>query len=184
MSKILQETVGPTTKLDQYFAQANKVMIPGWDLEYKNCVMTRMIQLLADLKPMRVQMQEMLNLGQENPFNVSLEAMTQRTVQMVDKNQKNGPRQRSDTDTNNKQSKEQGEGKVVLHIAEPSAPTKNNSIDMTNTDDDDSSNETNADANTNHDEIGEPTEAQSTMDEPKAHVALALGCDDYVLSAK
>lgn len=110
--------------------------------------------------------------------------MTQRTVQMVEENQRNTLQRKSDTTTNHEQSKEQGEGKVGFHIAEPPLPTNNDSIDMGNTDETDLFTEMNAYTNNNHDETDEPTETQSTMGEPVAHVGLALGCNNYILLAE
>lgn len=115
---------------------------------------------------------------------------------MVAEWQRNAPQGKSNTTTEQKQSKEQVEGKVGLHIAESSVPTNNDSTDTENTNEPDSSNEVNTKAkrdsstevnaktDNNHDKTNGPMETQSTIGEPVAQVGFPLGCDNYVLSAE
>lgn len=69
-------------------------------------------------------MEEILNLGQANLFDVTLDVMIARVIQKVNKTLRDDPHQTSDT--KNEQSEEQDDGKMGLHVAyAPALPSNN-----------------------------------------------------------
>ena len=70
MKKILKDNVRLDTRMDHYYNPINNEMVLDCDLEYKNQVMTRLITMLADMKPTRARMDKLLNLGHSNPYNM------------------------------------------------------------------------------------------------------------------
>ena len=59
------------------------------DLEYKKRCMTRLLPMLTDMQSTRAQMEELLNLDQQNPFNVTIGAMTMLVLSSME--QQRGP---------------------------------------------------------------------------------------------
>lgn len=72
MIEVLAEIRGPGTLISHYFDWTNTVRVSGWDQQYKDKVMTRLMIMLADMKPTQTTMDDLLSLGQANPSNNSL----------------------------------------------------------------------------------------------------------------
>ena len=51
MTEISQEKVKADVGMAHYYDPVNQSMVPGWDLEYKNQILTQLIAMLADMKP-------------------------------------------------------------------------------------------------------------------------------------
>lgn len=56
-----------------------------WDKEYKKCVMSWMIVMLADMKQTQIKMEELLSLGEENPFDITQDRVATVAIWEVDK---------------------------------------------------------------------------------------------------
>ena len=83
--------------------------------------------MLANMKPMQVQIEEQLNMGQVNPFKVTLDVTTAQAITELAKKRSTDPKTRSDTSNNQTKntSGKQDEGKVSLLVAGPPTPPSN-----------------------------------------------------------
>ena len=163
----------PDTGMEHYCDQHKKDMVPEWDLEYKNQILTQLITMLADMKPTCNKMDGLLHLGQTNPYNVTLAKMTTRTMYEVKEQQKNNPRKKYNDTTETKNDPKKKEGvKVSLHVGSNTttltddAPTTDNNEDC------------------GKDAKEEPSNTTTEPAVPNGQAGLALSYDNNTLMAE
>ena len=127
MVEIIQDDLGSGATLADYLKPTNAPSKEKWDLSYKNKIMTRLIPMLAHMKETRSDMDKMLQLGQSNPYAVTLDTMKSRVILAVSEERKTNRRQSCGTKQGDKnkqepnESEEKQDGKARLHVSEDTA---------------------------------------------------------------
>ena len=104
MKDVLKDKVGPGTTMSHYYNPINSNKVAEWDPEYKNQVLTRLISMLADRKPMCAPMDELMSQGQSNTFNVTINTMPGVVMTKVKKKRGNDARKSAPNNINDDES--------------------------------------------------------------------------------
>ena len=88
MEEVFAKKVGSGTTVAHYFYPANVDNVPTWDEEYKQQTMSQFIAMLADMKPTQAKIEELLSLGQQNPFDIMVDQASALVINNVTENQR------------------------------------------------------------------------------------------------